>query len=220
MNDRLKTMIAAGLAALWLAALCIAAAPALAQEDPPVDPAQGADPAQAEPAQADPAQADPATPKAAPGSQQATPSVPMSVGSFKSWGAFTFEDKGRLMCYSQSTPAGTIGKAAKRGQAAVMVIQAPDAAAKDQVSIVLGFPPQDGKPVQVKIGRKRFTLKKFAVGRAWADSDAEDRDMVAAMQHADWLVVNAASAKGEKVQDTYNLSGFGKAYDAAVNACK
>jgi invasion protein IalB len=155
--------------------------------------------------------------------QEADPpdgSAPKAVGSFKAWDAFTFEDKGRLMCYTQGRPAGTIGKAAGRGKAAVMVIQAPDAAAKDQFSIVLGFAPQDGKTVALKIGRKRFSLKKFAVGRAWADSERQDRQMVAAMKKYDWLVVNAASDKGEKVQDTYNLSGFSAAYDAAVKACK
>ena len=156
--------------------------------------------------------------------QQADPPAaaapPTAVGSFKSWDAYTFEDSGRLMCYTQSEPAGTIGGAKGRGKAAGMVIQAPDAAAKDQFSIVLGFAPQDGKPVAVKIGRKRFTLKKFAVGRAWADSEKQDRQMVDAMKRYDWLVVNAVSAKGEKVQDTYNLSGFGNAYAAAVKACR
>jgi invasion protein IalB len=149
----------------------------------------------------------------------------MAVGSFKSWAAYTFEDKGRLMCYTQSAPTGTIGEAENRGQAAVMVIQAPDAAAKDQVSIVLGFMPQDGKNVTVTIGAragkgKKFTLKKFAVGRAWADTGSQDKQIVAAMKRFNYLVVDSVSAKGEKVRDSYNLSGFGKAYDAAVKACK
>jgi hypothetical protein len=150
----------------------------------------------------------------------AVPATPKPLGSFKSWQAFTFEDKGRMMCYTQSSPAGSIGKVGNRGQAAVMVIQAPDAAAKDQVSIVFGFVPQDGKPVTVRFGRRRFILKKFAVGRAWADTANLDQQIVNAMQRSDWMVVYSVSAKGEKMQDTYNLSGFGKAYSAAVQACK
>jgi hypothetical protein len=180
--------------ALGLAALIWSAAPVFAQQAAPA-----ADP---------PATASPAA------------STPKPAGSFKAWDAYTFEDKGRLMCYTQGEPAGSFGVSPGRGKAAVMVIQAPDAAAKDQVSIVLGFAPSDDKPVAVKIGRKRFSLKKFAVGRAWANSDSQDRQMVDAMKRADWMVVNAVSAKGEKVQDTYNLSGFGDAYDAAVKACK
>jgi len=184
--------------ALAFAALIWSAAPALAQQAPAADP---------------PAPASPAS------------STPKPVGSFKAWDAYTFEDKGRLMCYTQGEPAGTIGKTADRGKAAVMVIQAPDAAARDQVSIVLGFAPSDGKPVNITIGAKagrgkKFTLKKFAVGRAWADTDRLDKQVVDAMKRYDWLVVYAVSAKGEKVQDTYNLSGFGDAYNAAVKACK
>jgi hypothetical protein len=164
----------------------------------------------------------PALAQQAPGGGSPTPKP---VGSFKAWDAYTFEDKGRLMCYTQGDPAGTIGKAANRGKAAVMVIQAPDASARDQVSIVLGVPPQDAKPVSVTIGArpgrgKKFMLKKFAVGRAWADNDKLDRQMVDAMKRYDWLVVNLVSANGEKLQDTYNLSGFGDAYGAAVKACK
>jgi hypothetical protein len=155
----------------------------------------------------------------------AAAATPSTVGSFKSWAAYTFEDKGRLMCYTQSDPTGTVGEAAGRGQAAVMVIQAPDASAKDQVSIVLGFLPQDGKDVIVTIGSrpgkgKKFTLKKFAVGRAWAESGSQDKQIVAAMKRYNYLVVDSISAKGEKLRDTYNLSGFGKAYDASVQACR
>lgn len=155
----------------------------------------------------------------------AAAATPSAVGSFKSWSAYTFEDKGRLMCYTQSEPQGTIGKVESRGSAAVMVIQAPDAAAKDQVSIVLGFLPQDGKNVVVTIGAKagkgkKFTLKKFAVGRAWAETGSQDKQIVSAMKRYNYLVVDAVSKKGEKVRDTYYLSGFGKAYDASVTACK
>jgi invasion protein IalB len=191
-----NTPFASPLLAFLAATLICSAAPALAQQAAPADP--------------------PASPTAA---------TPKPVGTFKAWSAYTFEDKGRLMCYTQGEPAGTIGKAADRGKAAVMVIQAPDAAAKDQVSIVLGFAPPDGKSVSVTIGPKagrgkKFTLKKFAVGRAWADSEKLDKQLVDAMKRYDWLVVYAVSSKSEKVQDTYNLTGFGDAYDAAVKACK
>jgi len=155
----------------------------------------------------------------------AAAATPTAVGTFKSWSAYTFEDKGRLMCYTQGEPQGSIGKVESRGSAAVMVIQAPDAAAKDQVSIVLGFLPQDGKNVTVTIGAKpgkgkKFTLKKFAVGRAWAESSGQDKQIVSAMKRYNYLVVDAISKSGAKVRDTYYLTGFGKAYDAAVKACK
>ena len=155
----------------------------------------------------------------------AVAATPSPVGTFKSWSAYTFEDKGRLMCYTQSSPRNSISKVASRGAPAVMVIQAPDASAKDQVSIVLGVLPQDGKNVIVTIGAKpgkgkKFTLKIFAVGRAWAKTGSQDKQIVSAMTRYDYLVVDATAKDGEKVRDTYFLSGFGKAYDATVKACK
>jgi hypothetical protein len=200
--------LAAGFAALLGATGTALPTIAWAQQDPPVEP------------QPTPNHAS----QAAGATQQAAAPTPKPVGSFKSWAAYTFEDKGRLMCYAQATPTGTIGNDSGRGKAAAMVIQAPDAGAKDQLSVVLGFPPQAGKPVQVKIGRNRhwriFNLKKFGVGRAWADTDSQDQQMVGAMKRSDFMVVYVVSDKGQKVQDTYNLSGFERAYNAAVTACK
>ena len=168
-----------------------------------------------------PAPADPAAGTTA----AAAATAPKAVGSYKSWAAYTFEDGGRLMCYSQSAPTGSLGEADGRGPAAAMVIQAPDAAAKDQVSIVLGFAPKSDKSIALTIGSrpgrgKKFTLKKFAVGRAWAETGNQDKQIVAALKRYNYLVVDAVSEKGEKVRDTYNLSGFSDAYDAAVKACR
>ena len=85
--------------------------------------------------------------------------------------------------------------------------------------------PQQDKSVTVTIGckagkGKKFTLKKFSVGRAWAETGSQDKQIVSAMKRYDYLVVDSVSAKGEKVRDTYYLSGFGKAYDASVKACR
>ena len=107
------------------------------------------------------------------------------------------------MCYTQSAPTGTVGGAEGRGAAAVMVIQAPDAAARDQVSIVLGFLPQDGRNVTVTIGAKpgkgkKFTLKKFAVGRAWAETGSQDKQIVGAMKRANYLVIDATSIRSPR----------------------
>ena len=82
-----------------------------------------------------------------------------------------------------------LGKRAEIAKASdITVLCLPDAAAKDQVSVVLGFAPQDGKAVNATIGAKpgrckKFTLKKFAVGRAWADSDKLDKQVVDSMKH-------------------------------------
>ena len=148
--------------------------------------------------------------------------TPKPVGSFKAWQAMTYEEKGLLMCYTISRPGTKLGDLAGRGDAGALVTRVANSEGGDEVSIVLGYEPKKNSPVLVKIGRKTFRLTKLAEGRAWAKDDAQDRQMVEAMKHADWLVVNATSAaKGNvKTQDTYALAGFAKAYQAMTNACR
>lgn len=150
---------------------------------------------------------------------------PKPVASFKAWQALTYQDKDLLMCYTISRPGVKLGDLAGRGDAAALVTRVANREAnggRDEVSVVLGFEPKKGNPVLVKIGKKTFRLTRLAEGRAWAKDDSQDRQMVEAMKHADWLVVNATSAaKGNvKTQDTYALAGFAKAYAAMTEACR
>lgn len=148
--------------------------------------------------------------------------TPKPVASFKAWQALTYEQNGLRMCYTISRPGTKLGDLAGRGEAGALVTRVANSDGGDEVSIVLGFEPKKGNAVLVKIGRKKFRLTKLAEGRAWAKDAAQDRQMVEAMKHADWLVVNATSAaKGNvKTQDTYALAGFAKAYQAMTNACR
>lgn len=150
---------------------------------------------------------------------------PKPVGSFKAWQTLTYEERGLLLCYTISRPGTKLGDLAGRGDVGALVTRVANAAAnggRDEVSIVLGFEPKKGNPVLVKIGRKTFRLTRLADGRAWAKDDAQDRQMIEAMKHADWLVVNAtaAAAGNVKTQDTYALAGFAKAYAAMTEACR
>lgn len=145
--------------------------------------------------------------------------TPKNLGAFEKWRALTVTNDGQRMCYAMSVPVAKQGHVAERGEAAAMVTHFPEIGALDQVSIVLGFEPAKNSPVIAKIGGFTFTLEEIQADRAWVKSRANDRAMVQALRKSNQMVVTASTAKGLKVQDTYDLTGFTKAYRAMSKAC-
>jgi hypothetical protein len=145
--------------------------------------------------------------------------TPKNLGAFKKWQAMTAEADGNRSCYAMSQPTDRQGNVKGRGKSAALVTHFPEIGALDQVSIVLGFEPQAKSPVIVKIGGFTFKFTEVANDRAWVKSRADDKALVQAMRKSNQMVVTATTAKGLKVQDTYDLSGFTKAYQTMSKAC-
>ncbi|WP_374310636.1 invasion associated locus B family protein [Dongia sp.] len=145
--------------------------------------------------------------------------TPKNLGAFKKWRAMTVNADGNRTCYAMSQPVDKKGNVKDRGQVAAMVTHFPEIGALDQVSIVLGFSPQAKSPVIVKIGGFTFKFTETEDDRAWAKTRADDKALVQAMRKSNQMVVTATTRKGLKVQDTYDLSGFTKAYQTMSKAC-
>lgn len=142
-----------------------------------------------------------------------------SLGEFGDWQAKTVPQQGVTLCYISSTPSKQSPAFAGRGSTGLLVTHAEHGAARDQVSVALGFVPRKGTAVSLKIGKHSFTLQRIQGERAWSSSDAQDRQIVAAMKKADTLLIRATTAKGRTGEDRYSLSGFSAAYDKIADAC-
>ena len=145
--------------------------------------------------------------------------TPKNLGAFKKWQALTVTADGSRTCYAMSQPVTKLGRVKDRGQVAALVTHFPEIGALDQVSIVLGFELAAKSPVIVKIGGFTFTFTEIEGDRAWAKTHANDKALVQAMRKSNQMIVIAATSKGLKVQDTYDLSGFTKAYQIMSKAC-
>jgi hypothetical protein len=145
--------------------------------------------------------------------------TPKNLGAFKKWRAMTVTADGNRTCYAMSRPDQKLGEVKNRGEVAAMVTHFPEIGALDQVSLVLGFTPKAKTPVIVKIGGFTFKLNEIEDDRAWAKTHANDKALVQAMRKSNQMVVTATTEKGLAVQDTYDLSGFTKAYQTMSKAC-
>ena len=141
------------------------------------------------------------------------------LGSKKSWNAYSTKLKENKTCFITSEPIKTVGKFNKenRGKPYVFVTNTKDGA-NHEVSIKAGFNFKRNHDVIFDVDGKKTKL--FPVDdRAWSESSKTDRHLVQSMRKGKTLVVTGTSSPGNKVIDTYSLSGFTKALRLIDKSC-
>jgi len=144
--------------------------------------------------------------------------APKSLGAFEKWGAFSYQEQGKPVCYMAAQASEAKGGPPKRGEVFLMVTHRPAQKASDVVSYVAGYELKPGSSVEASVGGQAFKL--FVKGdRAWAPDEKTDKALVQAMVKGASLAVKGSPVRGPDSADTVSLSGFGKAYQAISQAC-
>jgi len=144
--------------------------------------------------------------------------TPQSLGAFKDWGAFTFEENGQKVCYMASRPKKSEGNYKSRGEVHLLITHRPAEKSFDVVSVIAGYPFQPNSDAIIQVGNQSFRL--FTDGEtAWARDEKTDKALVEAIRSGRMLVVKGTSGRGTTTSDTYSLDGTGAAYDAINKAC-
>lgn len=142
---------------------------------------------------------------------------PADIGVFKDWRAFTKTQSGAKVCYVGAVPKKSEGKYSKRDETYVVITHRPSQKIKNEVSVRAGYIYKEKSSVTVSIGGGSFRL--WTQGEhAWAQ-DADDPKLVSAMRGGAKMIVKGVSSRGTRTTDTYSLSGFTAAYNAASKAC-
>ncbi len=147
------------------------------------------------------------------------------VDAKKDWSIFQAGAEGQKVCWIVSQPTRTAafrnGKSVSvnRGDIFLMISIRPADGITNEVSFLGGYPFKKGSEVTASVGRKKFTL--FTEGEnAWAPSAKDDAALVAAFRRGARAKVRGVSTRGTKTVDTFSLSGFTAALEAAVGLCK
>ena len=141
------------------------------------------------------------------------------LGTEKKWNAYTTKITKNKTCFITSEPVKTKGKFNKknRGKPYVFVTNTKGGS-NHEVSIKAGFNFKKNKDVIFDVDGKKTKL--FPVDdRAWSESTKIDRFLVQAMRKGQKLVVTGISTPGNKIIDTYSLSGFTKALRLIDKSC-
>lgn len=144
--------------------------------------------------------------------------TPQTLGTYRDWSAFAYQDGATRVCYMGSEPTRTTGVTDQRGDVWILVTHRSPGAGRDVVSVIAGYNYEENAPVLISIGTKTFTL--FSQGdTAWTYSDADDRALIAAMKAGIDMNVAGRSWRGNDTSDEYSLLGFTAAYEAISQAC-
>jgi hypothetical protein len=141
------------------------------------------------------------------------------LGSEKYWKAYLTKMKTSKTCFITSEPVKTVGKFNKenRGKPYVFVTNTKGGT-NHEVSIKAGFNFKRNHDVIFNVDGKKTKL--FPVDdRAWSESSKTDRYLVQSMRKGKKLIVTGTSSPGNKVMDTYSLSGFTRALRLIDKSC-
>lgn len=143
---------------------------------------------------------------------------PKSIGTFKDWRAYTFEDAGGKICYAVSEPKKDEGKYTRRGDIYFLITHRPSGNVFNETNIITGYTYKKGYEPTATIGGKKF--KFYSEGdAAWA-FEADENKLIAAMKAGATMVVRGRSSRGTLTTDTYSLSGVTAAMNAIDKECK
>jgi invasion protein IalB len=140
------------------------------------------------------------------------------LSSHGDWTAYAYKENGQKVCYIASRPAKQEGSFKKRSEPYAIVTRREAGKDSEEISVTAGYPYKENGKVEVSIGGALFTL--FTENDwAWAQNEAGDKEMVAAMVHGTSMTVKAESRVGTSSIDTYSLNGFSAARKAIAEAC-
>lgn len=145
---------------------------------------------------------------------------PKVIGEYGDWVAWTYNDRGNMICYMSSTPKKDEGNYSRRGDIYTVVTHRPAEKSFDEVSFVAGYTFNTKAPFVVKIGNQTFSNTFTEGDKGWMRTGDEDKKIVAAMKRGDRMIVKGKSGRGTATTDTYSLKGFTTAYRAISAKCK
>ncbi|SDE81504.1 invasion associated locus B family protein [Rhodospira trueperi] len=152
-------------------------------------------------------------------SSQALAQDVRTIGKFRDWTAYTYDEGGSKVCYIASRPQKDQGNYTRRGDIFAIVSHRPAEGASNVVSFVAGYPYKEQSEVSVTVdGRNAFTLFTHDE-TAWA-YDEDDAKLVTAMKAGSEMVVVGTSSRGTRTTDTYSLMGFTNAHEAITGECQ
>ena len=142
---------------------------------------------------------------------------PKSIGKYKNWETFVYNDAKGKVCFAQTVPLERAPKNFKRQASRLFVTFRKSENVKNEISITSGHEYRSSSVI-AKSGKNEFAL--FSQGDfAWLIDGEEEFNLIKTMKKASKLSVSAVAKNGSQTKDLYSMMGFTKAYNAARKSC-
>ena len=143
---------------------------------------------------------------------------PKSLGKYKNWEAFTYNDSKGKVCFAQTIPTERSPKNLKNNEARLFVTFRKEEKIKNEVSVTSGY-IYNPTSVVAKSGKNVFSFNQSQGKFAWIQDQEEEFNLVKVMKKASKLSISASTATGVKIKELYSMMGFTKAYNTAKKSC-
>ena len=142
---------------------------------------------------------------------------PKSIGKFKNWETFTYDDGKGKICFAQTIPLERSPNNFVRKPSRLFVTFRKSEKVKNEISVTSGH---EYKPASVtaKTGKNEFSF--LSQGNfAWIIDGEEEFNLIKTMKKASKLSISATARNGSQTKDLYSMMGFTKAYNTARKNC-
>tara|TARA_Y100000590_G_scaffold371945_1_gene434614 strand:- start:239 stop:745 length:507 start_codon:yes stop_codon:yes gene_type:complete len=143
---------------------------------------------------------------------------PKSLGKYKNWEAFTYNDSKGKICFVQSIPTERSPKKLKIDEARLFVTFRKEEKIKNEISVTSGYIYKSDSIV-AKSGKNKFSFNQSQGRFGWIKDEEEEFNLIKVMKKATKLSISASTANGVKTKEMYSMMGFTKAYNTAKKSC-
>jgi len=143
---------------------------------------------------------------------------PTLIKQTNDWSAFSHGEGPSKVCFAMSTPKTKTPPNLNHGDVFFFVSNRPGEGVRNEPSILVGYPFQDGSRVSVDIDGEKFTLFTKGDG-AWVENAAQEAPLVAAMKKGRSMTLAGTSGRGNATGYTFSLSGISASIGEIDKAC-
>lgn len=139
-------------------------------------------------------------------------------GQFKNWTAQNTNINGQQVCYAVSSPIASDPKNLNRAESRIFVSFRANDKIQNEISVTSGYNYKASSKVNLAIEKKEFNFETED-NFAWLTKYEDEISLIELMRKSTQAKVTATSVRGTKTIDTFSLSGFSDAYEAAKKKC-
>jgi hypothetical protein len=145
-------------------------------------------------------------------------SEPKLQGTFNDWSVYSRNDGKDRICYVLAKPEVKAPANVRHGEIFFMVANWKSGAAKEQPSLLAGYPLKTTRAPAAYVGSTKV-LMYAADNEAFIESSADERNLVRKMRAGADMRVEAVSARGTETSYVFSLKGVTAALRKARSVC-
>ena len=139
-------------------------------------------------------------------------------GTYSDWAVYTKGKGAEKICYALATPEDVSPRSVNHGKVYFMVANWANGAAKEQPSLMTGYPFKVTAPPSARVGSSKTSMY-VSQNEAFVESNSDEQRLVRNMRKGAVMRVSAVSQRGTATSYEFSLKGITAALKKAKSLC-